>query len=91
MTLAVILFLMGFLRTLLLIVIFYYLLRFIVKLLAPVLGYQRADRNEQRQNRRDERRTEGDVRVENIKSPKSNYSKDEGEYVDFEEIDPKDK
>lgn len=33
------------------------------------------------------RRQEGDVRVESTQSPKSHISKDEGEYVDFEEVD----
>lgn len=87
MTLSVILFLMGFLRTLLLVVIFYYLFRFIVKLLAPVFGYQQVNKNQGQQNRRTEQRSEGDVRVENVKNQKSHYSKDEGEYVDFEEVD----
>ncbi len=87
MTLSVILFLMGFFRTLFLVVIFYYLFRFIVKLLAPVFGFQQVNRKQQQQNRQKEQRVEGDVRVENLKTQKPHYAKDEGEYVDFEEVD----
>ena len=56
-------------------------------LLASVFGYQQVDKNQRQPNRRTEQRSEGDVRVDNAKNQKSHYSKDEGEYVDFEEID----
>ncbi|WP_163716100.1 DUF4834 family protein [Mangrovibacterium lignilyticum] len=85
-TLNVILFLVGFLRTLFIVVVFYYLFRFLIKLFAPLFGFQAVNKQPGQKSRKEERR-EGEVRVENPRNQQSNISRDEGEYVDFEEID----
>jgi len=86
MILNVILFLVGFLRTLFFVVVFYYLFKFLIRLLAPLFGYQAVNKTQQRKTQRDDRR-EGDVRVDNTQYQQSHIRKDQGEYVDFEEID----
>jgi len=86
MILNVILFLVGFLRTLFFVVVFYYLLKFLIKLLAPLFGYQAVNKNRENRKRK-EVRPEGDVRVEDSQERKPHIRNDEGEYVDFEEVD----
>ncbi|WP_423129469.1 hypothetical protein [Gaoshiqia sp. Z1-71] len=81
----VILFLVNFLRTLFFILIIYYVIRFINRYLLPFFGSSSnpASRHRPEQNRR----PEGDVRLEKNQSYGSRIPRDEGEYVDFEEID----
>ena len=86
MILNVILFLIGFLRTLFFVVVFYYLLKFLVRIMAPLFGYQAMKKNQQDKKQRHER-NEGDVRVDNAQYQQPHIRKDQGEYVDFEEID----
>lgn len=80
----VILFLANFLRTLLFVLILYYVIRFIGRYILPffrnVYGQPGATSNDRNP------RPEGEVRVEGNQSQKSRVSRDEGEYVDFEEV-----
>lgn len=81
----VILFLAGFVRTLVVILIIYYLIKFVFKYVLPLFinqsGQQKNVRND-RQSRR-----EGDVTIEGDRPQGGRIPKDEGEYVDFEEVD----
>lgn len=86
MILNAILFLVGFLRTLFFVVVFYYLFKFLIRLLAPLFGYQAVTKSQQSRAKRDDR-PEGDVRVDNAQHQQSHIRRDQGEYVDFEEID----
>ena len=77
---------MAFFRLLLIGILIYLILKFIGRLLFPwfYAGYQ--DDNYQN-NRGKENKKEGDVTVQDTGSEKSKLiKKDEGEYVDFEEI-----
>ena len=81
----VILFLAGFFRTLFVIVIIYYLIKIITKFLLPLFMNQ----SKQQQNFQNNRQSkpEGEVTIERDKTNGGRVSKDEGEYVDFEEVD----
>jgi len=84
---------MGFLRTIAIIVLVYYAIKFIGRLLAPFLikkmankmsdkfqqGFQQANQHQESE------KPEGDVTVEG-KQNKSKFSSQEGEYVDYEEV-----
>ena len=85
MMLTVILFLVNFFRTLLIILIVYYGIKIIRLVVLPLLSNQPKQPNQT--NPRRNKRPEGDVRVEKKQQYDSRISKDDGEYVDFEEID----
>ena len=80
-----ILFLTGFLRTLFVIVVIYYLIKILTKFVLPLFI------NQPRQNRdfREPRNSkpEGQVTIEKDRYNGGRIPKDEGDYVDFEEID----
>lgn len=80
----VILFIANFFRTLLVIMVIYYVIKFIRKVVIPMFNppQQQAGHSQQQNNRR-----EGDVTVESNRKSKNRSSKDEGEYVDFEEVE----
>jgi len=83
----------GFLRTLLILVLIYYVVKFLFKLFAPYLLKKAVDkvqknaekqyRNQQRETSVDEGKTVIDKKPENSKQSNNSV----GEYVDFEEID----
>ncbi len=81
----VFLFLVNFFRTLLIIVIIYYVVRFIGKYVLPFFIGQHQQQQQSHTNRT--KRPDGDVRVEKNQHSGSRIPRDEGEYVDFEEID----
>ncbi|MEX6626093.1 DUF4834 family protein [Tenacibaculum salmonis] len=86
---------MGFLRTILILVIAYYAIKFLVKLFAPYLLKKAVDKvqkkaeqkfnNQQQQQQSDVEigKTVVDKRPQNIQQSNNSV----GEYVDFEEID----
>lgn len=76
---------MGLIRTLLILVVVYYLFRFLFRVLLPLFGFVQASRRAQQQDS-PAQRPEGEVRVENRSNTQSTVRRDEGEYVDFEEI-----
>lgn len=65
--------------------IIFYVIRFFRKALGSIFG---GSSNEQSNySRNDTRRPEGEVRIEKNRNQQTRMSKDEGEYVDFEEVD----
>lgn len=81
----VILFLAGFVRTLVVVIVIYYLIKLISRFVLPLFINQPNQRNNFRQQR--PTRKEGDVTIEGDRPRSGQFSKDEGEYVDFEEVD----
>ncbi len=87
MMLTVILYIWNFIRTILFIVVAYYLIKLISKGYSSLVNKNSGRPGNQRQQGPRSNRPEGDVRVENNSGQGSRIPKDEGEYVDFEEID----
>jgi len=92
MDLLVILFLTNFLRTLFIIAIIYYGIKFVTRYVLPLLvdkglkNMQQKMQDQQRQNQRSAKPT-GEVTVEfNGKTGKNN-NPTKGDYVDFEEVE----
>ncbi|WP_159522090.1 hypothetical protein [Sunxiuqinia indica] len=81
----VILFLVNFVKTLFVIIVIYYLIRFVARLVLP-LFFNRPKQSNNFNNQQKSRK-EGDVTIEGNKSQGGKFSNDEGEYVDFEEVD----
>ena len=92
MNLLIILFLVNFLRTLFIIVIIYYGIKFISRYIFPMLvdkgikNMQQKMQDQQRQNQRSTR-PPGDVTIEGNPQTSKSRSQIKGEYVDFEEVD----
>jgi hypothetical protein len=88
----VLLYLVGFIRTLLVIVIIYFGIRIITRYVLPILvnkgmkNMQQKMQNQQRQNQQSSR-PEGEVTIEKNRNQGSNNAQNQGEYVDFEEVD----
>lgn len=78
----------ALIRLLLTIALVYYALKFIGKLLFPFVMKKMSDNMDHRfqQNQQKPNRPEGEVTVENKKTTSSKFSKEDGEYVDYEEI-----
>lgn len=83
---------MNFLRTILIIILVYYVLKFLVKLFAPYLLKKAVDKvqkkatqqyNNQQESTVDEGKTVVDKKPQTTKQSNNTV----GEYVDFEEID----
>ena len=91
MTLFVILYLVGFLRTLAIIAIIYFGIRIVTRYILPMLvdkgvkNMQQKMQEQQRQQR--PRKPEGEVTIENKQRKKDTSNQDQGDYVDFEEVD----
>jgi hypothetical protein len=84
---------MGFIRTILFFIIAYYLVKIITRYLLPVLfgNYMNRKMNDfsnqyTGQQHNTTKKKEGEVTVDHQSGPKSQKRKDQGEYVDFEEI-----
>lgn len=92
MNLAILLYLTNFIKTLFVVVGIYVVSKYLFRWLFPFL-FQHSIKNMQQKmqdNLKDQQRSnrrEGDVIIENNRKKKSTYSRDEGEYVDFEEVD----
>lgn len=90
MTLFITLYLVGFLRTLVIIAVIYFGFRVIVRYIFPKIidkgmkNMQQKMREQQQQQQ--PKRPEGEVTIETPRTNKRN-TPDNGEYVDFEEID----
>jgi hypothetical protein len=89
---AIILYLTNFIETVLIIVGFYVVSKYVFRWLFPFL-FQHSIKNMQQKmqdnlkNQQRSNRHEGEVTIENDRIRKPTYSRDEGEYVDFEEVD----
>lgn len=90
MTLAILLYLVGFVRTLAIIAIIYFGIKLITRYVMPILidkgvkNMQQKMQNQQRQQQA--KRPEGEVTIEKNKANRG-FSSDKGDYVDFEEVD----
>lgn len=88
---------MAFLKTVLIIIMVYYLLKIVARLFAPKIINYAAKKTEahfkeqfESHNRRYETQTEervGDVIIEKKRTKKKGTSEKVGDYIDFEEID----
>lgn len=83
----------GLIRTLFLLAVFYYLFRFVFRFVIPLLlgNYMRNKMNgsQSTENRNDytkQRKTEGKVTIDYMPPAKKHIGKDEGDYVDYEEV-----
>ncbi len=92
MNLLIILYLVGFVRTLLIIAIIYFGIRLFSRYVLPLLvdkgikNMQQKMQNQQQQNQRPSR-PDGEVTIEGNKKSSRKNSQDKGDYVDFEEVD----
>ncbi|HNX54286.1 MAG TPA: DUF4834 family protein [Prolixibacteraceae bacterium] len=87
----VILSIRNFLTTIGLIVVIYYALRFLGRLLFPIVVKKAVnnmqERQTQYQRQYQQQKPEGQVTVENNQQQQARRTSSEGEYVDFEEIE----
>lgn len=85
----------GFIRTILIMGLIYYGIKFLSRLFAPYLMRYVAKKADQRfgqqfsQNQKPEqtKQKEGEVSIDKTPKQNKNSNKDVGEYVDYEEID----
>ena len=78
----------GFFRTVGIIVVIYFALKFIGRLLFPIVVKKAVDNMQARQSSsRTDRKPEGEVTIEKKTGQQQRHSKNEGEYVDFEEVE----
>ena len=84
---------MGFLRTILILILVYYALKWLGRILFPVL-FQKAVRNFESKMRQEQGQTnasdqvkEGETVIDRKPGPQRETNKNVGEYVDYEEID----
>ena len=84
----VILVLTNFLKTVGIIVIVYYGLKFLGRLLFPIVVKKAVNNMQARQSSyRTEQKNEGEVTIEKNPGQQGRHRKSEGEYVDFEEVE----
>jgi UPF0716 family protein affecting phage T7 exclusion len=86
----VILMLANFLRTVGIIVVLYFVLKFVGRLLFPIVVKKAVNNMQERQSqyqRQQQNKQEGEVTVEKNRRDQNRARNTEGEYVDFEEID----
>jgi len=84
----VILVLTNFLKIVGIIVILYYGLKFLGRLLFPIVVKKAVNNMQARQSSyQTERKPEGEVTIEKKPGQQGRHQKSEGEYVDFEEIE----
>lgn len=92
MNLFIILYLVGFIRTLVVIAIIYFVIRLFTRYVLPVILEKKMKdiqhkMNEHQKQQQPTKKREGDVTIEYDRKRNSNRGKNEGEYVDFEEVD----
>ncbi len=80
---------MGVLRTILIIVIVYYIIRFFNRYILPFLvkGYIEKNKGQFQDNSYKSNRNEGDVTINYNKENGKKHFEGKGEYVDFEDVD----
>ena len=82
----IILAIQNFLGTILIFIVIYYLIKIIGKIALTSIVNQ-ARTNAQQGQQQANRKREGEVTIVSNKNKSSKYERNEGEYVDFEEID----
>lgn len=91
MTLFILVYIVGFVRTLFIIAIIYFGIKLITRYIMPMLidkgvkNMQQKMQNQQRQQQ--PKRTEGEVTIEKNRSNGDASAKNKGDYVDFEEVE----
>jgi len=86
----VILTITSFLRTVGIIIIVYYALKFVGRLLFPIVVKKAVNNMQERQSqyqRQQQNKPEGEVTIEKDRKQQNRTNATEGEYVDFEEIE----
>lgn len=92
MTLFIHLYIVGFLRTLIIIGVIYFAIRLVTRYLLPLLlenkikDMQKKVREQEEQRRRTGKQ-EGEVTIEYNQQKNNSTNRNEGEYIDFEEVD----
>lgn len=92
MSLFIVLFLVNFLRTIIIIAIIYYGIRLFTRYVLPLLvdkGIKNMQQKMQEQHRHKQHSTrpDGEVTIERNKRNSGDSQQNKGEYVDFEEVD----
>jgi hypothetical protein len=87
-----ILFLVGFVRTLVIIVVIYFAVRLFNRYVLPIILNKKIKDMQQKMHERQKQnqqpnRSEGDVTIEYDKRRDKNRNQSDGEYVDFEEVE----
>ena len=78
---------MAFIRTIFIIIIVVYALKLIGRYVIPLLIKRQINKFQQENNRHNyQQKPEGEVTIEKDKNNSNKFNSDEGEYVDFEEI-----
>ncbi len=78
---------MAFLRTILIIIIVVYVLKLIGRYIVPLLIKRQINKFQQENNSPNyQQKPEGEITVEKEKPNGHKFNSDEGEYVDYEEI-----
>jgi len=83
----VILILTNFLKTVGILVLVYYVLKFAGRLLFPIIVKKAVNNMQARQSTYAQRKEEGEVTIEKKSGQQSRPSNTQGEYVDFEEVE----
>ncbi len=82
---------MGILRTIFIILVFYYLVKFLMRIIAPYLlakGMNKMNDHLKREQsfKTEKKREEGKVTIQNNRDAEKKISPNLGEYVDYEEV-----
>lgn len=84
---------MGLFKVLFIILVIYFVIRFVSRFILPFLlgGYVRNIHRQMQQQQeealhRKKKNTDGKVTINYTPKPNKNFGKDEGDYVDFEDI-----
>ncbi len=82
---------MVFLRFILLLIIIYYLGKFIFRIFFPYLFQQYVNRETggsgyKKENQGQKRKREGEVTIDYLSKKQKKIGKDKGEYIDFKEV-----
>lgn len=83
------LFLTNFLKTIGIIVVVYYGLKFLARLLFPIIVTKAVNNMQERQaqyQRQHQQKPQGEVTIEQKQNRNGQVNNNEGEYVDFEEV-----
>lgn len=85
-------YMVGFLRTLFIIAVIYFAIRIFTRYILPFLiekGVKNMQQkmNDQHRQQQNNQRREGEVTVEYKNGEKRNGKQNQGEYIDFEEVD----
>jgi uncharacterized membrane protein YciS (DUF1049 family) len=92
MTLFIHLYIVGFVRTLIIIGVIYFIIRLFTRYLLPLLlenkikDMQKKVREQEEQRKRTGKQ-EGEVTIEYNQQKNNTSNRNEGEYIDFEEVD----